>query len=94
MGTWFDAGVPGPPYLTAWANSGKSGGATREHALRLMAIWQARLEQPELSSSSQETMVYGPTATSGGKRIDLSEEIAWFGDRIAWAESPGPGTFA
>src|SRR5271166_5630928 len=28
-------GVPGTPYLTAWANSGKSG---REQALRLMAI--------------------------------------------------------
>ncbi len=82
MGTWFDAGVPGTPYLTAWANSGKSGGATRENALRLMAIWQARLEQPELSSSSQESMVYGPTATSGGKRIDFSTGIAWFGDII------------
>ena len=74
--------VPGTPYLTAWANSGKSGRATREQALRLRAIRQARLEQPELSGSSQERMVYGPTATSGGKRIDFSTGIAWFGDII------------
>ena len=74
--------VPGTPYLTAWANSGKSGRATRERALRLRAIRQARLEQPELSGSSQERMVYGPTATSGGKRIDFSTGIAWFGDII------------
>jgi len=40
---------------------------------------QARLEQPELSGSSQERMVYGPTAASGGKRIDLCAGIAWFG---------------
>ena len=31
---WANSGVPGTPYLTAWANSGKSG---RELALRLMA---------------------------------------------------------
>src|SRR5271157_3368461 len=37
-------GVPGTPYLTAWANSGKSGRASRERALRRMAIRQARLE--------------------------------------------------
>ena len=29
------SGVPGTPYLTAWANSGKSGRASREQALRL-----------------------------------------------------------
>ncbi len=46
------------------------------------AIREARLEQPELSGSSQERMVYGPTATSGGKRIDFSTGIAWFGDII------------
>jgi len=37
-------GVPGTPYLTAGANSGKSGRARREEALRLMAVRQARLE--------------------------------------------------
>ena len=45
-----------------------------------MAVRQARLEQPELRGSSQERMVYGPTATRGKKRIDLSSGIAWFGD--------------
>jgi hypothetical protein len=43
--------VPGTPYLTAWANSGKSGRARRERALRLMAIRQARLEPLALSAS-------------------------------------------
>ena len=37
-------GVPGTPYITAWANSGKS---RRKRALRLMAIRQARLNKPE-----------------------------------------------
>jgi len=46
-------GVPGTPYLTAWANSGKSG---RERALRLMAIRQARLEPLALSVSGRERM--------------------------------------
>jgi len=45
-----------------------------------MAIRKARLEQPELSGSSQERMVYGRAAASGEKRMDLSEEIAWFGN--------------
>jgi len=37
-------GDPGTPYLTAGVNSGKSGGARKEEALRLMPIRQARLE--------------------------------------------------
>ena len=45
-----------------------------------MAIRQARLEQPELTGSSQARMVYGPTAASGKKRMDLTEEIACFGN--------------
>ena len=39
--------VPGTPYLTAWANSGKS---RREQELRLMAIRQARLNKLGLSA--------------------------------------------
>src|SRR5271165_4334917 len=41
----LERGVPGTPYLTACANSGKSGRASREQALRRMAIRQARLER-------------------------------------------------
>ena len=44
-------GVPRTPYLTAWANSGKSG---RERALRLMAIRQARLGPLASSASGRE----------------------------------------
>src|SRR5208283_1277979 len=39
--------VPGTPYPTAWANSGKS---RREQALRLMAFWQACLNKLGLSA--------------------------------------------
>src|SRR5271157_6294916 len=75
-----DSGVPGTPYLTAWANSGKSGRATREQALRLMGIRQARLEPLALRASGHERMANGWAAASGEKRIELSETIAWFGD--------------
>ena len=78
-GCQSSGGVPGTPYLTAWANSGKSGRASRERALRLMAIRQARLEPLALSVSGRERMVYGPTAASEEKRIDFSAGIAWFG---------------
>ena len=54
-----DVGVPGTPYLTAWANSGKSGRASREQALRRMAIRQARLEPLALSASGHGRMVNG-----------------------------------
>ncbi len=81
------ARVQGTPCLTAWADSGKSGRARRGQALRLIAIRQTRLEQPELSGSSQERMAYGPTATSGGKRIDFSTGIAWFGDILKYREA-------
>ena len=46
-------GVPGTPYLTAWANSGKS---RREQALRLMAIGQARLKPLTLSPGHERTV--------------------------------------
>jgi hypothetical protein len=41
---------------------------------------QARLERLALSASGHERMVKGPTAASGGKRIDFSTGITWFGD--------------
>ena len=59
-------GVSGTPYLTAWANSGKSG---RERALRLMTIRQARLELLALSVSGRERMFNGWAAASGEKWI-------------------------
>ncbi len=72
-------GVPVTPYLTAWASSGKSGRATREQALRLMAIRQARLEPLALSASGHERMINGRAAASGGERIGFSAGIACFG---------------
>src|SRR5208337_4249049 len=63
---------PGTPCLTAWADSGKSGRATRERALRLMGIRQARLEPLAWSASGHERTVNGPTAASEEKRIDFS----------------------
>ena len=51
-------------------------------AIGLMAIRQARLEPLALSASGHERMVNGCAATSGEKRIDLSEGIAWFGDML------------
>src|SRR5208282_5350101 len=71
------------PYLTAWANSGKSG---RERALRLMAIQQARLEPLAVSVSGHERMVNGRAAARGEKRMDLSEEIAWFGNILNFGD--------
>jgi hypothetical protein len=45
-----------------------------------MGIRPARLESLALSASGHERMINGRAAASGEKRIDLSEEIAWFGD--------------
>src|SRR5208337_2916013 len=68
-------GVPGTPYLTAWANSGKSGRANREQALRHMASRQARLEPLALSASGHERMVNGRAAASGGENgLDFPRE--------------------
>jgi hypothetical protein len=64
------AGVPETPYLTAWANSGKSG---RKLALRLMAIPQARLEPLALSASGRERMFNDWAAASLEKRIDFPQ---------------------
>src|SRR5271157_4360970 len=79
--------VPGTPYLTAGANSGKSGRARREQALRLMGMRPARLEPLALRASGHERMVNGRAAASGEKRIELSETIAWFGD-ILYRDGP------
>ena len=65
------------PYLTAWANSGKS---RREQALRLLAIRQTRLEPLALSVSGRERMFNGWTAASGEKQTDFSAGVAWFGN--------------
>ena len=48
--------------------------------MRLMAIRQTRLNKLGLSASGRERMFNGWAAANGKKRIDLSEEIAWFGD--------------
>ena len=72
-------GVLGTPYLTSGANSGKSGRASREQALRPMCIGQARLELLALSASCHERMVNGWAAASGKARIDLCAGIAWIG---------------
>jgi hypothetical protein len=45
-----------------------------------MCIRPARLEPLALSASGRERMVNGRAAASGEKRIELSEEIALFGD--------------
>src|SRR5271157_6058562 len=74
--------VPGTPCLTAWANSGKSGRARIEQALRLMGIRPARLEPLALRASGHERMANRWAAASGEKRIELSETIAWFGDML------------
>src|SRR5208337_2634951 len=51
-----------------------------EQAVLLMGIRPARLEPLALSASGHVRMVDGRAAASGEKRIDLSEEIAWFGN--------------
>ena len=45
-----------------------------------MGIRPARLEPLALRASGHERMANGWAAASGEKRIDLSEEIAWFGN--------------
>ncbi len=75
-----DLSSSGAPYLTAGANSGKSGRARREQALRLMGIRPARLEPLALRTSGHERMANRWAAAGEEKRIELSETIAWFGD--------------
>jgi len=45
-----------------------------------MAIRPARLDPLALSASGRTRMVNAWAAASGEKRMDLSEEIAWFGN--------------
>ncbi len=49
-------------------------------ALRLMGIRPARLEPLALSASGHERVVNDRAKASGEKRMDLSEENAWFGN--------------
>jgi len=51
-----------------------------------MAIWHPRLESLALSASGHERMVNGRAAASGEKRMDLSEEIAWFGNTLNFGD--------
>jgi len=79
-GCQSSSGVPGTPYLTAWANTGKSGRASREQALRRMAVRQARLERLALSALGHERMVKSPKAASREERFGFFAGIALFGD--------------
>ncbi len=51
-----------------------------------MAIRRARLEPLALSASGRERMFNGWAAASGEKRMDLSEEIAWFGNILNFGD--------
>ena len=51
-----------------------------------MGIRPARLEPLALRASGHERTVYGRVAASGEKRIDLSEEIAWFGNILNFGD--------
>ena len=53
---------------------------------RLEAIRQALLELVASSATYHERMVNGRTAASGEKRMDLSEEIAWFGNMMNFGD--------
>jgi len=47
---------------------------------------QAPLKPPALSVSGHERMVNGRAAASGEKRMDLSEEITWFGNILNFGD--------
>jgi hypothetical protein len=51
-----------------------------------MAIRPARLDPLALSASGHETVVNDRAAASGEKRMDLSEEIAWFGNTLNFGD--------
>ena len=57
-------GVPGTPYLPAWANSGKSGRASERTGIAPMAIRQVCLERLALSASGYERVFNGWSAAS------------------------------
>jgi len=52
----------------------------------LTAIRPARLEPLALSASGHERVVNDRAAASGEKRMDLSEQIAWFGNRLDFGD--------
>ncbi len=51
-----------------------------------MAIRPARLDPLALSASGHERVVNDRVAASGEKRMDLSEEIAWFGNTLNFGD--------
>ena len=51
--------VPGTAFLTAWADSEKSGRAWRGQALRFIAIRQARLKPLASGTAGQERTANG-----------------------------------
>jgi len=51
-----------------------------------MAIRPARLDPLALSASGREGVVNGRAVASGEKRMDLSEEIAWFGNILSFGD--------
>ncbi len=76
--------VPGTPYLTAWANSGKSGRASRERALRRMAIRPARLAGTSGAPGVERLRPRANGQRSGGgergETDSFVRRIACFGD--------------
>ena len=58
----------------------------RERALRLTGIRPARLKPSALIPSGHKRMVDGRVTASGEKRMDLSEEIAWFGNMLNFGD--------
>jgi len=51
-----------------------------------MATRRAGMAPLALSASSHERMVNDRAAASGEKRMDLSEEIAWFGNMLNFGD--------
>ena len=54
--------------------------------MRLMAIRQAGVKPLALSVSGRERMFSGSAAASEEKRMDLFEEIAWFGNMLNFGD--------
>ncbi len=52
----------------------------------MLAIMQALLKPLALSASGPERMVNGRAPASGEKRMDMSEEIAWFGNILNFGD--------
>ncbi len=52
----------------------------------MLAIMQALLKPLASSASGHERMVNGRAAASGENRMDLSEEITWFGNILNFGD--------